>query len=211
MATPSFLPKNLIIPTVVETTGRGERIYDIYSLLLKERIIFIGTPVTDQMANLVVAQLLYLNHQDTEREINMYINCPGGSVYAGFAIYDAMKLVQAPIVTTAVGLAASFGTILLTAGTKGRRFALPNATIHLHQPLTGGRGGQASDIMIQAQEILRQKARLNEILVEATGQTAETITRDADRDFFLDAEAAVKYGLIDAVIQGSPALALPVK
>jgi ATP-dependent Clp protease, protease subunit len=211
MATPSFLPKNLIIPTVVETTGRGERIYDIYSLLLKERIIFIGTPVTDQMANLVVAQLLYLNHQDTEREINMYINCPGGSVYAGFAIYDAMKLVQAPIVTTAVGLAASFGTILLTAGTKGRRFALPNATIHLHQPLTGGRGGQASDIMIQAQEILRQKARLNEILVEATGQTAEAITRDADRDFFLDADAAVKYGLIDAVIQGSPALALPVK
>lgn len=195
-------PLDLIIPTVVENTGRGERIYDIYSLLLKDRIVFVGTPINDQVANLIVAQLLYLNYEDPEREIRMYINSPGGSVYAGFAIYDAMQLIQAPISTTAMGLSASFGTILLTAGTKGKRYALPNATIHMHQPLVhGGVGGQASDVMIQANEFIRQKEKLYNILVECTGQPREVIERDADRDFFLDAHKAVEYGLVDAVLQ----------
>jgi ATP-dependent Clp protease protease subunit len=194
-------PLDLIIPTVVETTGRGERIYDIYSLLLKDRIIFVGTPISDQVANLVVAQLLYLNHEDPERDIKMYINCPGGSVYSGFAIYDAMQLIKAPVETTAIGLTASFGTVLLAAGTKGKRFALPNATIHLHQPLIhSGVGGQATDVMIQANELVRQRVRLYEILTEATGQPRETIERDADRDFFLDAQKAMEYGLVDAVL-----------
>ncbi len=195
-------PLDLIIPTVVENTGRGERIYDIYSLLLKDRIVFVGTPINDQVANLVVAQLLYLNYEDPEREIRMYINSPGGSVYAGFAIYDAMQLIQAPISTTAIGLTASFGTILLTAGTKGKRYALPSATIHLHQPLVhGGVGGQATDVMIQANELIRQKEKLYGILTECTGQPREVIERDADRDFFLDAHKAVEYGLVDAVLQ----------
>ncbi|MFQ3535200.1 MAG: ATP-dependent Clp protease proteolytic subunit [Aggregatilineales bacterium] len=195
-------PLDLIIPTVVENTGRGERIYDIYSLLLKDRIVFVGTPITDQVANLVVAQLLYLNYEDPEREIRMYINSPGGSVYAGFAIYDAMQLIQAPVSTTAIGLTASFGTILLTAGAKGKRYALPNATIHLHQPLVhGGVGGQATDVMIQANELIRQKEKLYNILTECTGQPREVIERDADRDFFLDAHKAVEYGLVDAVLQ----------
>jgi ATP-dependent Clp protease protease subunit len=195
-------PLDLIIPTVVENTGRGERIYDIYSLLLKDRIVFVGTPINDQVANLIVAQLLYLNYEDPEREIRMYINSPGGSVYAGFAIYDAMQLIQAPISTTAMGLSASFGTILLTAGTKGKRYALPNATIHMHQPLVhGGVGGQASDVMIQANEFIRQKEKLYSILTECTGQPRDVIERDADRDFFLDAHKAVEYGLVDAVLQ----------
>ncbi|MBE2193260.1 MAG: ATP-dependent Clp protease proteolytic subunit [Anaerolinea sp.] len=192
---------NLIIPTVVESTGRGERIYDIYSLLLKDRIVFLGTPITDQVANLIVAQLLYLNHEDPERDIKMYINSPGGSVYAGFAIFDAMQLISAPIETTAIGLTASFGTILLAAGTKGKRFALPNATIHMHQPLvSGSMGGQASDIAIQAKELLRQRERLYNILMDRTGKTREEIERDADRDFFLDAQSAAEYGLVDAVL-----------
>jgi ATP-dependent Clp protease protease subunit len=195
-------PLDLIIPTVVENTGRGERIYDIYSLLLKDRIVFVGTPITDQVANLVVAQLLYLNYEDPEREIRMYINSPGGSVYAGFAIYDAMQLIQAPVSTTAIGLTASFGTVLLTAGAKGKRYALPNATIHLHQPLVhGGVGGQATDVMIQANELIRQKEKLYNILAECTGQPRDVIERDADRDFFLDAQRAVEYGLVDAVLQ----------
>lgn len=200
-------PLNLIIPTVIETTGRGERIYDIYSLLLKDRIIFVGTPVTDQVANLVVAQLLYLNHQDPERDIKMYINSPGGSVYAGFAIYDAMQLIKAPVETTAIGLAASFGTVLLAAGAKGKRYALPNATIHMHQPLvSGGLGGQASDIAIQAKELLRQKDRLLSILAEATSKPKEQIERDADRDYWMDAQMAVDYGLVDAVINPAQAM-----
>lgn len=195
-------PQNLIIPTVVENTGRGERIYDIYSLLLKDRIIFLGTPITDQVANLVVAQLLYLNHEDPERDIQMYINSPGGSIYAGFAIYDAIQLIRAPVSTTAIGLTASFGTILLTAGAKGKRYALPNATVHLHQPLvSGGVGGQASDIAIQANEMLRQKEKLFQILAECTGQPREIIDRDADRDFFMDAQKAVEYGLVDSILQ----------
>lgn len=201
-------PLDLIIPTVVETTGRGERIYDIYSLLLKDRIVFLGTPINDQVANLIVAQLLYLNHEDPDRDIRMYINCPGGSVYAGFAIYDAIQLIKAPVETTAIGLTASFGTVLLAAGARGKRFALPNATIHMHQPLvSGGVGGQASDVMIQANELIRQKERLYQILQDATGQPRDVIERDADRDFFLDAQKAVEYGIVDAVL--SP-VAVPV-
>lgn len=204
-------PLDLIIPTVVETTGRGERIYDIYSLLLKDRIVFVGTPINDQVANLIVAQLLYLNHEDPERDIRMYINCPGGSVYAGFAIYDAMQLIKAPVETTAIGLTASFGTVLLAAGAKGKRFALPNATIHMHQPLvSGGVGGQASDVMIQANELIRQKERLYQILQDATGQPRDVIERDADRDFFLDAHKAVEYGLVDAVLSAT-AVPIPAK
>ncbi len=190
----------MIIPSVIETTGRGERIYDIYSLLLKERIIFLGSPINDQVANLMVAQLLFLNREDPEREIQMYINSPGGVIYAGMAIYDTMKLISAPIMTVAVGVTASFGTVLLTAGTKGRRFTLPNATIHMHQPL-GGAQGQASDIVIQAKEIVRLREQLNNIFIEATGQTKEVIERDTDRDFYLDAAAAVKYGLVDSVLE----------
>ena len=191
-----------VIPMVIESSGRGERAYDIYSLLLKERIIFLGTPIDDQVANLIVAQLLFLNHEDPEREINMYINSPGGIVYAGFAIYDTMKMISNPISTVAVGVTASFGTVLLTAGTKGRRYALPHATIHMHQPL-GGAQGQATDIEIAARQILRQKAILNDILSKSTGQPLEVIERDTDRDFYLDAKAAVEYGLVDEVL-GTP-------
>src|SRR5579859_3465657 len=192
-------PLDLIIPSIVETTGRGERIYDIYSLLLKERIIFLGTPINDQVANLIVAQLLWLDREDPEREIQMYINSPGGVIYAGLAIYDTMKLIKAPVSTFAIGVTASFGTVLLTAGTKGKRYAMPNATIHMHQPL-GGAQGQASDIVIQANEIIRLRERLNQIFVDATGQTLEVIERDTDRDFYLDAHKAVEYGLIDQVL-----------
>jgi ATP-dependent Clp protease protease subunit len=188
-----------VIPMVIESSGRGERAYDIYSLLLKERIIFLGTPIDDQVANLIVAQLLFLNHEDPEREIFMYINSPGGVVYAGFAIYDTMKMISNPISTVAVGVTASFGTVLLTAGTKGRRFALPHATIHMHQPL-GGAQGQATDIEIAARQILRQKGILNNILSQHTGQPLEVIERDTDRDFYLDAKGAVEYGLIDEVM-----------
>jgi len=188
-----------VIPMVIESSGRGERAYDIYSLLLKERIIFLGTPIDDQVANLIVAQLLFLNHEDPEREINMYINSPGGVVYAGFAIYDTMKMISNPISTVAVGVTASFGTVLLTAGTKGRRYTLPHATIHMHQPL-GGAQGQATDIEIAARQILRQKAILNNILSTSTGQPLEVIERDTDRDFYLDANGAVEYGLVDEVL-----------
>src|SRR5512140_2470137 len=182
-----------VVPMVVETSGRGERAYDIYSLLLKERIIFLGTAIDDQVANVIVAQLLFLNHEDPEKEIQMYINSPGGVIYAGLAIYDTMQMISNPISTVAVGVTASFGTVLLTAGTKGRRYALPNATIHMHQPL-GGAQGQATDIEIQAKQILRLKERLNEIFVECTGQQKEIIERDTDRDFYLDAHKAVEYG-----------------
>jgi len=185
---------------VIESTGRGERAYDIYSLLLKERIIFVGTGISDQVANVIVAQLLYLDQQDREKQINMYINSPGGMIYSGLAVYDTMRLVNAPIATYAVGVTASFGTILLTAGATGQRYALPNATIHLHQPL-GGAEGQARDIEIQAKEIIRLRNRINDILSKHTGQKIETIERDTDRDFWMTAEQAVKYGLIDGVIE----------
>ncbi len=192
---------NSLIPMVIETTGRGERAYDIYSLLLKERIIFLGTPINDQVANLVVAQLLFLNREDPDKEIQMYINSPGGSIYAGLAMYDTMRQVQAPVSTVAVGFSASFGTILLTAGTKGRRYALPNATIHIHQPWASGGGGQATDVAIQAQEILRQREVLNRILSKHTGQVLEKIQEDTERDLFMTAEQAVEYGLVDSVLE----------
>jgi len=196
----SLINPQSLIPMVIETTGRGERAYDIYSLLLKNRIVFLGTPINDQVANLIVAQLLFLSSEDPESPIQMYINSPGGQVYAGMAIYDTMQMISNPISTLAVGMTASFGTVLLTAGTKGQRFALPNATIHMHQPL-GGAQGQASDIEIQAREILRLKVHLNEILARHTGQTVETIEKDTNRDFYLDATSAVEYGLVDQVME----------
>jgi ATP-dependent Clp protease protease subunit len=189
-----------LIPMVVETSGAGERAYDIYSLLLKNRIVFLGTAINDQVANLVVAQLLYLSREDSESGIQMYINSPGGQVYAGMAIYDTMRMIPNKISTVAVGVAASVGTVLLAAGTKGQRYALPHATIHMHQPL-GGAQGQASDIEIQAKEILRLKERINAILSEATGQTVDTIIQDTERDFYMGAEQAVEYGLVDKVLE----------
>lgn len=195
----STMPSDLI-PMVIETTGRGERAYDIYSLLLKERIVFLGTPINDQVANLTVAQLLFLNREDPEKEIQMFINSPGGLVYAGLAIYDTMQQISAPVSTVAVGSTASFGTVLLTAGTAGRRYALPNATIHMHQPI-GGAQGQATDIEIQAKEILRLRERLNTILSAHTGQTVEKIGEDTDRDVYFTAQQAVDYGLIDGVLE----------
>ena len=190
---------NAVVPMVIESSGRGERAYDIFSLLLKERIIFVGTPIDDQIANLVVAQLLYLSREDSERDISMYINSPGGQIYAGLAIYDTMKMIPNKISTVAVGVTASFGTVLLAAGAKGSRYALPHATIHMHQPL-GGVQGQASDIEIQAKEILRLKARLNEILSDSTGQNLEVIERDSERDFYLNSQQAVDYGLVDKIL-----------
>ncbi|KAF0112424.1 MAG: ATP-dependent Clp protease protease subunit [Chloroflexi bacterium] len=188
-----------VIPMVIESSGRGERAYDIYSLLFRERIVFVGTPIDDQVANAVVAQLLVLSREDPDADIQMYINSPGGQIYSGLAIYDTMKMIPNKISTVAVGVTASFGTVLLAAGTKGKRYALPHATIHMHQPL-GGAEGQASDIEIQAREILRLKARLMGILSESTGQTLEVIERDTDRNFYLDAQQAVDYGLVDQVL-----------
>ncbi len=194
-----------VIPMVIEQGSRGERAYDIYSLLLRDRIVLLGTPINDQIANLIVAQLLYLQREDPDRQINMYINSPGGVVYAGLAIYDAMQQISSPVSTVALGLTASFGTVLLTAGEKGLRYALPNATIHMHQPL-GGAQGQASDIVIQANEIMRLKDKLNNIFVKHTGQDREILERDTDRDIYFGAEQAVEYGLIDAVLgAGAPA------
>ena len=189
-----------LIPMVIETTNRGERAYDIFSLLLKNRIVFVGTPINDQVANLIVAQLLFLSNEDREAPIQMYINSPGGVIYAGLAIYDTMQMIPNPISTLAIGVTASFGTVLLTAGTKGQRYALPHATIHMHQPL-GGAQGQATEIEIQAREILRLKARLNEIMSRHTGQTLEVIERDTERDFFMSADQAVDYGLVDRVME----------
>ncbi len=185
---------------VYESSARGERGYDIYSLLLKERIVFVGMPIDDLVANLIVAQLLYLNHEDAEREIQMYINSPGGVIYSGLAIYDTMQMIANPISTVAVGVTASFGTVLLAAGTKGRRYALPNSTIHLHQPL-GGAQGQATDIEIQTMQIMRLKTLLNSILSKHTGQPVDVIKKDTDRDFYLDAKQAVEYGLVDQVLE----------
>ena len=188
-----------LVPMVIESTGRGERAYDIYSLLLRERIIFLGTPVTDQVANLIVAQLLFLDREDSERDISMYINSPGGSISAGLAIYDTMQLLKAPIATYAVGMTASMGTVLLTAGTEGKRYALPHATVHLHQPM-GGAQGQAVDIEIAAKEILRMRELLNKLLIRHTGLSEEQIERFTDRDFYMTAQEAVEYGIIDEVL-----------
>lgn len=193
-----ILPSSLV-PMVVESSPRGERAMDIYSLLLKERIVMLGTPINDQIANLIVAQLLYLAREDPTKPIRFYINSPGGHVYAGMAIYDTMQQIECPVSTVAVGFAASFGTILLTAGAPGMRYALPNATIHLHQPL-GGAQGQASDIAIQAQEILRLRTSLNDILVHHTKQPLDKIEKDTDRDLYMSAQEAMEYGLIDQVL-----------
>jgi ATP-dependent Clp protease protease subunit len=188
-----------LIPMVIETTGRGERAYDIYSLLLKERIVFLGTPINDQVSNLIVAQLLFLDRENPEREIQMYINSPGGEIYPGLAIYDTMQMLRAPVSTIAVGWTASLGTVLLSAGRKGRRYALPHATIHMH-PAGGGARGYAPDVEIQYKELKRMQDLLHRILSKHTGQTVEKIADDFDRDHFLDAEQAVEYGLIDEVL-----------
>ena len=194
---------SVLVPYVVEQTGRGERSYDIYSRLLKDRIVFLGGTVTDDLANLVTAQLLFLESEDPEREINMYINSPGGSVTAGLAIYDTMQFVKPPVSTLCVGQAASMGSLLLAAGAKGRRYALPHSRILIHQ-FSGGFEGQASDIEIHAREALRLREILNEILGHHTGQNAKKIEKDTDRDNFMSAAQAVEYGLIDEVISGRP-------
>jgi len=190
---------NSLVPMVIETTGRGERAYDIYSLLLKERIVFLGTPINDQISNLVVAQLLFLDRENPDKEIQVYINSPGGEIYPGLAIYDTMQMVRAPISTIAVGWTASLGTVLLAAGHKGRRFALPHATIHMH-PAGGGARGYAPDVEIQYKELKRMQDMLHGILARHTGQTAEKIAEDFDRDYFMDAHRAVEYGIIDEVL-----------
>jgi ATP-dependent Clp protease protease subunit len=192
--------RNYYVPSVIETSGRFERAMDIYSMLLRERIVFLGTPINDQVANLIIAQLLYLEREDPEKDVNMYINSPGGQVDAGLAIYDTMQLLRCDVSTICVGLAASMGTVLLTAGTPGKRYALPRATIHMHQAL-GGAQGQAADIEILARELLRKNRMLREILSKHTGQPVERIERDADRDFWLDANQAKEYGLIDEVLE----------
>jgi len=192
-----------VYPGVHESSPYGDREVSVFSRLMKERIIFLGTAIDDQVANVIVAQLLYLNHDDPEREIQMYINSPGGVIYAGLAIYDTMQMISNPISTVAVGVTASFGTVLLTAGTKGRRYALPNATIHMHQPL-GGAQGQATDIEIQAKQILRLKALLLGIMSKHTGQPLEVIEHDSDRDYYLEAQQAVDYGLVDQVLEAPP-------
>jgi ATP-dependent Clp protease protease subunit len=189
-----------LIPMVIETTGRGERAYDIYSLLLRQRIIFVGMPINDQVANLVVAQLLYLANEDPDKPISMYINCPGGIVYHGLAIYDTMQLVQPPVATYALGVTASMGTVLLAAGTKGHRYALPHATVHMH-PAGGSAQGYAPDVEIQYKELKRVEDLLHHLLADHTGQTVEQISADFDRDRFMTAEEAIEYGLVDQILQ----------
>jgi len=187
---------------VIETGSRGERAFDIYSLLLKERIIFLGTPINDQVANTIMAQLLYLDREDPERDISLYVNSPGGVIHAGLAIYDTMHLIRPDVSTICVGLAASMATVLLTAGTPGKRYALPNSTIHMHQPLSGAQG-QASDIDIAAREILRLQDKMRLIISKHSGQSYDKIARDTDRDYYLTSEQAKEYGLIDEVLTSS--------
>ncbi|MGI9048655.1 MAG: ATP-dependent Clp protease proteolytic subunit [Rubrobacteraceae bacterium] len=195
------LDPRMVIPYVTEQSPRGERTMDIYSRLLADRIIFLGSPVDDQIANVIMAQLLHLDSEDPEQDINLYINSPGGSVYAGMAIYDTMQFISADVATTALGMAASMGSFLLTAGAKGKRSALPNTRILLHQPsIGGGIGGQVSDVEIHARELVRTKRRMNELYSEMTGQPYEKVERDTDRDYMLSAEQAVEYGVIDRVI-----------
>lgn len=192
-----------LVPYVVEQSARGERAFDIFSLLLKERIVFLGTPIDEQIANLIIAQLLYLEREDPEKDINMYIHSPGGSVSAGLAIYDTMQLSRCDIATICVGSCASMATVLLSAGTKGKRYALPNSTIHIHQAIIRGVGGQASDVEIHAKEILRLNQIIREIIARHTGQEMERVIRDTDRDFFMDANQAKEYGIIDEVLQSA--------
>ena len=188
-----------IIPMVIESGARGERAFDIYSLLLKERIVFLGTPITDHVSNLIIAQLLYLEREDPEKDISLYINCPGGVISSGLAVYDTMRLVRSDISTICVGMAASMGTVLLCAGAKGKRYALPNSTIHMHQPM-GGAQGQASDIEIAAKEILRLQDVIRKVLAENTGQDYDKIAKDTDRDFYLNPQQALEYGIIDEIL-----------
>jgi ATP-dependent Clp protease, protease subunit len=195
----------MLVPIVIETTNRGERAYDIYSRLLKDRIIFLGAPIDDVFANLIIAQLLFLEAEDPEKDINLYVNSPGGSVTAGLGIYDTMQYVKPPINTICLGQAASMGAFLLAAGTKGKRFALPNARVMIHQPM-GGFQGQATEIDIHAREILKIRERLNEIMAKHTGQPLEKIAQDTERDYFMSAEEAKRYGLIDEVITRPPKL-----
>jgi ATP-dependent Clp protease, protease subunit len=190
----------MLIPTVVETTGRGERHYDIYSRLLKEHIIFLGTPVSEPIANLIVAELLYLESEDPDRDISIYINSPGGSITAGLAIYDTMRFIKPDIITICMGQAASMAAVLLAAGAKGKRFTLPHSRILIHQPSVEGIAGQATDVKIYAEEMLRMRTRLSEILAEATGQSFEKIDKDVERDFILSPEQAVAYGICDSVL-----------
>jgi ATP-dependent Clp protease protease subunit len=191
----------MVVPYVTEQSPRGERTMDIYSRLLNDRIVFLGTPVDDQVANAIIAQLLHLDSEDPEQDINLYVNSPGGSVTAGLAVYDTMRFINADVATTALGMAASVSAVLLAAGTKGKRNVLPNTRVLLHQPwVQGGPGGQASDVEIQARELVRTKRRLNEILAEATGQSYEKVERDTDRDYIMGAEEAVEYGVVDRVV-----------
>ena len=192
-------PNDLVIPSVIEQTSRGERFFDIYSRLLNERIIFLGTPIDDVVANLVVAQMIHLESEDPDKDIQLYINSPGGSVYAGLAIYDTMQFIRCEVATTCVGIAMSMGALLLAAGTEGKRSALPNSKILIHQ-VSGGFQGQGTDIEIQAREVIGLKRRLEEIYTEHTGKTQEEISRDMERDFFLSPQEAVEYGIIDSVI-----------
>lgn len=188
-----------VIPMVIETGTRGERAFDIYSLLLRERIVMLGMPINDQVANVVIAQLLYLEREDPDKDVNLYIHCPGGIISAGLAIYDTMQLIRPDVSTICVGLAASMGTLLLCSGAKGKRFALPNATIHMHQA-AGGAQGQASDIEIAAREIMRMQELIRGIIVKHTGQTMEKVIHDTDRDFYLNPEQAVEYGIVDEIL-----------
>ncbi len=194
---------NYLVPMVVEQTGRGERAYDIYSRLLRDRIVFVGAPVDDQMANLVVAQLLFLQAEDPDKEVSIYVNSPGGSVTAGLAIYDTMQHIKPPVSTICVGLSASIAAVILAGGTKGRRFCLPNAKTLIHQPL-GGVQGQATEVQIMAKEILRTKERINDLLAKHTGQPLERIERDTERDFWMTAEESKVYGLVDDILLPGP-------
>lgn len=208
MSRQEFDPQNLgYIPMVVEQSGRGERSYDIYSRLLKERVIFLVGPVNDQSANLIVAQMLFLESENPDKDIHLYINSPGGSVTAGLAIYDTMNFIKPDVSTMCVGMAASMGAFLLSSGAKGKRFALPNSRIMIHQPLIGGLSGQASDVEIHARELIKTKRSLNEMLAKHTGQSIETIEHDTDRDNFLSAAESKDYGLIDDVLQSRSAAA----
>ncbi len=199
----TFRPES-VIPMVIESSARGERAFDIYSLLLKERIIFLGTPIDDQVANLIIAQLLYLDREDPDRDISMYIHSPGGVITAGLAIYDTMPLIHADVSTICVGISASMATVLLCSGAKGKRYALPHSTIHMHQA-RGGAQGEASDIEIAAREILRSQQIIREILSRHTGQPLERIVKDSDRDYYIDAPAAREYGIVDDVLTRAPA------
>jgi len=192
-----------VIPMVIESGTRGERAFDIYSLLLKERIVMLGMPINDQVANVIIAQLLYLEREDPDKDINLYIHCPGGIIAAGLAIYDTMQLIRPDVSTICVGMAASMATVLLCAGAKGKRYALPNSTIHLHQAV-GGAQGQAADIEIAAREIMRLQEVIRTILVKHTGQPVEKITHDTDRDFYLNSQQAVEYGLVDEILSKAP-------